>query len=342
MKILLITDAYSPQISGIVRTLSTTIKLANKMGHEVKLVEPSLFRSFPCPFYKDIPLVYGSKGCNWLSIDIGKFIEPPCSIHIATEGSLGFAFNCYCYSRGIPFTTSYHTNFPEYASKYLPFIPKSLIYWYLRWFHNRSETTMVSVPSLCKHLSSKGFNNLATWSRGVDTELFKPAKKLSRKKPVCMYIGRVAAEKNIEAFLNCRNDVMKYVVGDGPILNKLKKKYPDVYFCGTFYGKDLADMYASADCFVFPSKSDTFGLVLLEALSSGVPIAAFPEKATLDIIGDYEGVGCLDDNLEIAIDRALKEGVPEACRKLALYYNWESCTKQFIGNLVEYDGRRKN
>jgi glycosyltransferase involved in cell wall biosynthesis len=325
MRIVIVTDAWTPQVNGVVRTLNTTRQELQKLGHEVVVVEPSLFKSFPNPLYKEIPVVYGIR-------NIKKYIEPPCAIHIATEGTLGLAFNIHCRRHKIPFTTSYHTNFPDYLSKYL-WVPQTLSYMGLRWFHSPAKNIMVSTPTLENKLRGHGFKNMKRWSRGVDIDLFKPGEG----KPACIYVGRVAKEKNLEAFLSAQTFAEKIVVGDGPHLGTLKKKFPHVRYLGALHGEELAAAYRQASCFVFPSKSDTFGLVLIEALASGLPIAAYPVEGPIDIWNGDPNTGCLSDNLEFAIDTAMKFGDPRACRELALSYSWGKCTAQFLDNLVVYE-----
>jgi 1,2-diacylglycerol 3-alpha-glucosyltransferase/glucuronosyltransferase len=329
MKIVLVTDAWKPQVNGVVRTLTTTVSELERLGHQVVVVEPSLFRSFPCPLYPEIPIVYGVKNAP-------NFIQPPCAIHIATEGALGIAYNFHCRRNNIPFTTSYTTNYPDYFRRYAH-IPESLTYRFLRWFHRGSHWAFTATPSLDDKLASRGFNRLRRWSRGVDTALFHPRPKSKRGKKYLIYVGRVAVEKNIEAFLDVQIDgVQKIVVGDGPHLKTLRNKYRDTVFHGALSGEPLAEAYASADCFVFPSRSDTFGLVILEALASGLPVAAYPVEGPRDIWDKDPRTGCLHDDLAVAIRRALEFGQPEACRQLALRYRWEDCARQFADSLVEY------
>lgn len=331
MKIVIVSDAWKPQVNGVVRTLVSTVKELEKLGHEVVVVEPSLFRSFPCPFYPEIPIVCGVKR------KIPNFITPPCAVHIATEGTLGLAFNLYCSKNNIPFTTSYTTNYPDYLRKYA-YIPEWITYGYLRWFHWSSRAVFTSTPSLEKKLWSEGFQFLRRWSRGVDTSAFYPRSKPVRDIKRLLYVGRVAQEKNIEAFLDLQlNCTQKIVVGDGPHLKTLKNKYPDTIFHGVLSGDALSEMYASCDCFVFPSKTDTFGLVILEALASGLPIAAYPVEGPRDILNGNPRIGCLHNELSVAVHHALKYGNSKDCQELALKYSWESCTKQFLKNLCSYE-----
>ncbi len=332
MKILIVSDAWLPQINGVVRTLSTTKSILETMGHEVKMITPDLFHTIPCPTYPEVRLVISPTGRK-----IKQIIEifQPDYIHISTEGPLGLSARRICQKLNKAFTTSFHTKFPEYV--YARFgIPISWTYLLLRWFHGLSKTVMVATASMRKELEGQGFHNLAHWSRGVDIELFRPRQHnifADEERPVAIYVGRVAVEKNIEAFLKMQFEGTKYVVGAGPQLEQLKQNYPDVHFVGTKSGEELALYYASADVFVFPSKTDTFGLVLLEALASGTPVAAYPVPGPIDIIGKNSAFGCLDDDLANATRNALKLD-RNLCRQHALQYSWQTCTQQFINNLV--------
>src|SRR5581483_7201930 len=248
--IFIVTDAWSPQINGVVTSIVLTIRELEALGHKVEVIDPSQYRSFPVPSYPTVPLVYGVR-------DIASRLKPPCAIHIATEGGLGLSYRNYCHKNKIPFTTVYHTNYPEYNYYCLP---EGLTWTYLRWFHNAGKGVMVSTNSLAKKLKHHRFNSLRLWSRGVDIELFKPVPH--PKKNRLLYVGRIAQEKNLRAFLDLKGDYEKIVVGDGPLLDGFKKNYPHITFTGALLSQKLADQYALADCFVFPSKTDTFGLVL--------------------------------------------------------------------------------
>lgn len=291
-------------------------------------VTPDDYRGFPCPSYPEIKLSLVTAN------DLGRKIQAfqPDSIHISTEGPLGFAARNFCFQNSIPFTTAYHTRFPEYVQARWR-IPLSWSYAYLRWFHKPSARILTATPTVDAVLSRWGFGETGRWSRGVDTELFKPAAGAqTAHKPTALYVGRVAVEKNIGAFLDMPFDGEKTVVGDGPQLQDLKRRYPSVRFMGAKRGQELADLYAAADVFVFPSKTDTFGLVLLEALASGVPVAAYPVPGPLDVIGD-KGPGILSDDLADAAKKALD--IPRAfCRDYALQFSWENCASQFLGNLA--------
>lgn len=333
MRILIVTDAWHPQVNGVVRTLMSLREHLIATGYRTVMVTPEQFRNIPCPTYPEIRLALlpGRK--------MARIIESlrPCVVHIATEGPLGLTARRYCVRRGIPFTTAYHTKFPEYLAARSP-IPAALTYKGLRWFHKHSSAVMVATQTVEDELAKHGFSNLKRWSRGVDTELFRPWEEsrgdknfLNLPRPIALYCGRVAVEKNIEAFLALPEPKSKVVVGDGPQLEQLAKKYPGVLFVGLKQGEDLARLYASADVFVFPSLTDTFGLVLLEALACGVPVAAYPVAGPRDVIGDAP-VGCLHENLEVAVREALKAS-PAACRRHAENFSWAASTAQFIDNV---------
>jgi len=330
MKILIASDAWQPQVNGVVRTLMTTRDYLRKMGHEVQVISPDLFSTIPCPTYPEIRLAYK------LGKKIQTIIEDfqPDAVHIATEGPLGWATRRYCIKHGYRFTTSFHTKFPEYAEARFR-IPASWGYALLRRFHARAERIMVATQSMAKELEQWGFQHLARWSRGVDTKLFKLRDKnfLSAPRPIALYVGRVAVEKSIEDFLKLKFDGSKFVVGDGPQLHELQEHYPDVQFVGMKTGEELAQYYASADIFIFPSRTDTFGLVLIEALASGVPVAAYPVPGPLDVI-DHTGIGVLHEDLQTAVDQVLANPPsPQKCREYAMRYAWEVCTQQFLNNL---------
>lgn len=330
MKIAIVTDAWHPQTNGVVQTLSITIEHLIRFGHRVLVVEPSRFRTVACPTYPEIRLA-------WLPYrQVHRMLREfdPHAVHIATEGTLGTAARRWCRHQDIPFTTSYHTQFPEYLRARAP-IPLALSYAHLRRFHGAAQRTMVSTPSMQRQLEQRGFANLARWTRGVDTELFRPRAKdfLSLPRPIAMYVGRVAVEKNIEAFLEMRFPGSKVVVGDGPARVTLAAKYPMASFVGYQRGEALAQHMAAADVFVFPSLTDTFGLVMLEAMACGVPVAAFPVTGPVDVV--RPGVtGSLNPDLAQATREALQME-PGACRDYALQNTWEQAARQFLGNLVE-------
>jgi glycosyltransferase involved in cell wall biosynthesis len=335
MRILIVTDAWHPQINGVVRTLTTLKSHLAAVGHEAITITPDQFRTVPCPSYPEIRLAL--MPARRMARTIESF--RPCVVHIATEGPLGIAARRYCMRRDVPFTTAFHTKFPEYLNARLR-VPVNWTYKIMRRFHAPSKSVMVATQTVENELQQHGFGNIKRWSRGVDTNLFRPRDKsfLDLPRPISLYVGRVAVEKNIEAFLALKQPGSKVVVGDGPQLQQLSRKYPDVVFVGTKEGEDLARHFAAADVFVFPSLTDTFGLVLLEALACGVPVAAYPVAGPLDVIGDAP-VGCLHDDLGIAVERALSAS-PEACRAHAESYSWEASTQQFLNNIVPFPPER--
>jgi len=328
MRILIVTDAWHPQINGVVRTLTTLQKHLKTVGCEAITITPDQFRSIPCPTYPEIRLALLPGRTMARKIESMR----PCVVHIATEGPLGIAARSYCMRRKIPFTTAFHTKFPEYLNARMG-IPVSWTYKIMRRFHAPSHAVMVATQTVENELKSHGFTNIKRWSRGVDTNQFRPREKtfLDLPRPIALYVGRVAVEKNIEAFLALKQPGSKVVVGDGPQMKELARKYPDVHFAGVKEGEELAKYYAASDVFVFPSLTDTFGLVLLEALASGIPVAAYPVAGPLDVIGDAP-VGCLHKDLGVAVQRALGTS-PQACRTHAELYSWEACTRQFMDNI---------
>ncbi len=335
MRILIVSDAWFPQINGVVRTLSTVAGELRAMGHDVCVLGPHRFRTIPCPTYPDIRLAVDAPR------KLPRLIEAyqPDAIHISTEGPLGFVARRHCRRKGYAFTTAYHTKFPEYIEARTG-IPPAWTYRIMRRFHAAAERVMVSTGSIEAELRRNGFADIVRWSRGVDTELFRPREKgfLPHSRPIALYVGRVAVEKNIAAFLDLPFAGTKVVVGDGPQLRLLRRRYPDVRFVGMKTGEDLARHYAASDVFVFPSRTDTFGLVLLEALSSGVPVAAYPVAGPLDVIADAP-VGSLQEDLAAAVEHALTLS-PTACREHALRFSWRSSAEQFLRNLVPVEGAR--
>ncbi|MBI3899827.1 MAG: glycosyltransferase family 1 protein [Gammaproteobacteria bacterium] len=328
MNIVIVTDAWFPQINGVVRTIARTRDELQRLGHDVDIIGPDRFRTIACPTYPEIRLsLFPGRKLNEL---LSR--ARPDAVHISTEGPLGVAARAWCLDHDFPFTTSFHTQFPEYVWLRTR-IPLWLSYRVMRWFHGRAATVMVATPTLYQRLSKWGFKNLGMWSRGVDTELFRPRDKslLNTKRPLFMYMGRVAVEKNIEAFLTLDLPGSKCVVGGGPDLEMLKRKYPDVLFPGFKEGDALAQHLAGADVFVFPSRTDTFGLVLIEALACGIPVAAYPVQGPVDIIDDSV-TGWLDEDLRKAAIKALALD-PQRCRAAALQYTWGTCTEQFLSHL---------
>lgn len=327
MRILIVTDAWAPQINGVVRTLERTRQELQTLNHLVRVLSPDLFTNLPCPTYPEIRLALLPGRSLRRMIDEFQ----PCAIHISTEGPLGQAARRYCLKRRLPFTTAYHTRFPEYIRARAA-IPVGASYGLMRRFHRPSAGVMVATGTMERELAARGFRNLRRWSRGVDTQLFRPRDKnaVDLPHPIHLYVGRVAVEKNVEGFLKLDLPGSKLVVGDGPQLADFKRRYPGVSFAGAKTGEDLAACYAAADVFVFPSRTDTFGLVLLEALASGLPVAAYPVPGPIDIVGP--DVGALSGDLRAACLAALSRD-RTACRRHAERFTWERCAQQFLDAL---------
>lgn len=333
MKLALVTDAWKPQVNGVVTTLARTSDALEAAGHEVVVVSPQDFATVPCPTYPEIRLALlpGRRVARLLAD------HAPDAIHIATEGPLGIAARRYCVRARLKFTTSYHTQFPQYVRKRVP-IPEAWSYAFLRRHHGRAERTLVATEHLRRELGAHGFHNLVIWSRGVDTEVFAPRGRehLLLPRPIAMYVGRVAVEKNLEAFLRAEIAGSKVVVGDGPDTAKLEREFPSAHFAGYKFGEALAEHLSSADVFVFPSRTDTFGLVMLEAMACGTPVAAYPVTGPVDVVRN--GVtGCLDEDLATAVRGALRLS-RAACREEALSRTWARATEQFASHLVRADG----
>ncbi len=329
MRIVLVSDAWEPQINGVVTTLKRTCEELTALGHTVDVIGPDRFRTLPCPGYRSIRLALLP------GRQLARLLDglTPDAIHIATEGPLGQAARRYCLNRGLDFTTAYHTQFPEYLALRTP-IPARWTYAAVRRFHAPAARTMVATASQQALLQEHGFEHLVRWSRGVDTALFRPQDKnfLLAPRPIAMYVGRVAVEKNLDAFLALDLPGSKFVVGDGPALASLRERYPTVRFTGFKHGEELAQHLAAADVFVFPSRTDTFGLVLLEAMACGVPVAAFPVTGPRDVI--LPGVtGILHEDLGRAALEALRLD-PAACVAHAKAYSWRNATLQFLANLA--------
>ena len=326
--VLIVTDAWYPQINGVVRTLDKTAEELRKLGIEVHFITPADYRTVPMPGYSEIGLSLTTRG------PVVRRVEElrPEAIHIATEGPLGWIVRRYCLRNGIPFTTAYHTQFPEYVRARIPF-PLWASYGIVRTFHRPAAACLVGTPYIRAVLAERGLTNVEVWTKGVDTELFSPSRrqKLPYPGPVFLYVGRVAVEKNVEAFLTLDLPGTKLVVGDGPSLKAMKAAYPAVHFLGARHGEDLARLFASADVFVFPSRTDTFGLVLLEALASGTPVAAYPVTGPIDVIGKAP-VGVLDNDLRAAALKAL-EVSRDASRAYAEQFSWAKSTQQFLTHL---------
>ena len=329
MRLALVTDAWLPQVNGVVRTLGHTIREVEAAGHGVTVISPAEFRTVPCPTYPEIRLAL------FAGREVRRRLEAlePDAVHVATEGPLGLAARNWCVRRRRPFTTAYHTQFPEYVRARAP-IPLRVGYAAVRWYHGRATRTLVTTPSMQRQLEARGFRNLHLWGRGVDTELFRPRDKgfLDLPRPIWLYFGRVAVEKGIEDFLGLDLPGSKLVVGDGPEAASLKRRYPGAVFAGYRHGEDLAAHIAASDVFVFPSRTDTFGLVLLEAMACGVPVAAYPVTGPVDVIVD--GVnGVLGEDLRQAALAAVAID-PAVCRAHALAHSWEACTRQFLAALA--------
>jgi len=327
MKVLIATDAWRPQVNGVVRTLGSLARAAGRLGVAIEFLSPEGFWTLPVPTYPGLRLAIPRRQ------RIAERIEGarPDAIHIATEGPIGHAVRAYCIRAGRSFTTSYTTRFPEYISARSP-IPEQWIYAALRRFHAAATVTMVATPSLMAELGERGFGNLGMWTRGVDVDQFRPdrAIDLDFPRPIFMTVGRVAVEKNLPAFLSLDLPGSKVVIGAGPQEAELKRRYPAAKFLGQLDNGILAAHLAAADVFVFPSCTDTFGVVQLEALASGVPIAAFPVTGPKDVIGNNP-IGVLNEDLRAACMQALWIS-RESCREFALRHSWENSAQQFIGH----------
>lgn len=330
MRILIVTDAWFPQVNGVVRTLSVVADQLAAMGDTVEVIGPDRFMNLPMPGYAEIRLAISPK--RRLRKLVADFA--PEIIHIATEGPLGWAMRSLCRRNNWPFTTAFHTRFPEYLEARTG-IPAGLSWRVMRRFHEAGAGTFAATPSLRQELSRRGFTKIRAWTRGVDLQKFNPEKRdewAGVPRPIFLYAGRVAIEKNIEAFLTLDLPGSKVVVGDGPALIALRQKFPETQFTGYRENGALARSYAGADVFVFPSRTDTFGLVLLEALAAGTPVAAFPVTGPVDVITDPQ-VGVLDEDLRTACLKAL-ECDRAACRKHAEAWSWDACVTQFKNALV--------
>ncbi|MGE0595755.1 MAG: glycosyltransferase family 4 protein [Hyphomonadaceae bacterium] len=332
---MLVTDAWEPQVNGVVRTLSNTMRELKAMGCEIEVVSPSDYpNTVPLITYSEIRLALGARE----DVEDRFLAFAPDAVHIATEGTLGWDARAICLKHKFPFTTSYHTQFPEYVTARFWWIPLWAGYRYMHAFHDKSGRVMVATPTMQERLQAHGFRNTALWSRGVDIELFHPAKRgidggvfKDLPKPVFAYVGRVSVEKNIEAFLSLDLPGSKVVVGGGPALDELKVKYPAAAFTGPKFGEELARHYADADVFVFPSLTDTFGLVILEAAACGTPVAGFIAPGPKDILPGT-GAGFVSNDLRAAALDAL-ECDRGATRALAERYSWRACAEEFRRNL---------
>ncbi len=337
MRIALVTDAWMPQVNGVVRTLATTVERLRARGNIVETITPDLFGSVACPGYPEIRLALGAGRAVVRRLDAFA----PTAVHIATEGPLGWAARRWCLKTGMPFTTSFHTRFPEYLAVRTG-LPAAWFWPMLRRFHAPAGAILVATPRLAAELARHGLTNSRLWSRGVDLGLFDAARgphpaMAALPRPVQLCVGRVAVEKNIEAFLSLDAPGSKVVVGDGPALAALRARFPAAHFLGAMAGATLASAYAAADVFVFTSRTDTFGLVMIEALASGVPVAAYPVQGPLDVIGDAP-VGALREDLGEAISAALA-CLPNDCVAYAREFSWDRCTDQFTAALIEAGSR---
>lgn len=325
MRILIISDAAEPQVNGVVTTLRATKQALIDMGHDVRFITPQDFRSFRLPGYSEIMVPISTKGLEGMMDEF----NPDC-IHISTEGRLGWAARRICGRRGWKFTTAYHTDFPRFLSHFG--IPKALTFAILRAFHSRSCGVMVSTDTITEELRARGFRNLVRWGRGVDPKVFHPREVSSGwQRPIFLNVGRVSAEKNLRTFMDLDLPGTTVIVGDGPMMHDYLARYPDVVFVGAQHGDDLAELYSMADVFVFPSRADTFGLVMIEAMACGTPVAAYPVQGPVDVV--VPGAGILDDDLRHACMEALTLD-PKRVAEIGRTFTWENATRQFISGLV--------
>ena len=329
MRILLVTDAWDPQVNGVVMTLHNTLAWVRRWGHEVEVISPTGFRTFPMPTYPEIPLAVMP------GREVARRIRAldPDAIHIATEGPLGSAARAHCVKEGLAFTTAYHTCFPEYVKPRFG-VPLWVTYAMMRRFHAASSAVLVATPAIRTLLEGHGFANVVDWGRGVDTELFRPGpdRFTEYPRPVFLNVGRVAVEKNLPAFLSLDLPGTKLVVGDGPARKELERRFPDAIFVGAKRGEELAGYYRRADVFVFPSRTDTFGLVLAEAMASGTPVAAYPVRGPIDVLKDPAG-GVMDTDLQVAALEALTLDRSKV-RRYAESFSWEHSSREFVSSLV--------
>jgi len=334
MRVLIVTDAWLPQVNGVVRTLGSVRAVLEKQGHRVEVISPDLYPSLPCPTYPEIRLAWATTAA------VGQRIEAfgADAIHLATEGPLCLAARRWCLRKGLPFTTAYHTQFPDYVAKRTG-MPAEWVWHYIRWFHEPAHAVLASTESVRQSLRDHGVTHLRPWGRGVDLTNFGPDAPTLRALagmagPIQLYVGRVAVEKNLEAFLETRQPGTKVVVGDGPARQMLEAKYPDALFLGALSGRALAGAYAAADVFVFPSKTDTFGLVMIEALACGTPVAAYPVSGPIDVLN--ASVGAMDEDLDAAIATALTRD-RAICAAYGRRFTWEASARQFLDALAPID-----
>lgn len=331
MKIAIVTDAWTPQVNGVVRTLCAVTGQLRALGHDVLVISPDQYASIPCPSYPEIRLALATR--HGVGARLDDFA--PDAVHIATEGPLGIAARRFCLNHGYPFTTAYHTQFPDYLARRTG-LPAAMFWPFIRWFHAPASAILVSTETVRRQLRGQGLTQVVHWGRGVDLACFTPAAPMpalyaDRDGPIQLYVGRVAVEKNIEAFLSNGHPGSKVVVGDGPAREALARAYPDAHFVGAQSGAALAGYYAGADVFVFPSRTDTFGLVMIEALASGTPVAAYPVSGPLDVLTPRSGA--MDEALDKAIAAALRLDRTD-CIAAGRAFTWEASTRQFLGALV--------
>ncbi len=341
-RICIASDAWKPQLNGVVRTLAETLSRLTARGHAVEMITPDQFTSLPMPFYGEIRLALAPH--RGVTKKLSRF--GPDIVHIATEGPIGWATRRWCLKHGVPFTTAFHTRFPDYvavrtglsAERFWPLMQR---------FHAPSRAVLAATPSLRHELVGRGIGPVVPWSRGIDSGTFRsdavPDERIAALPgPILLYVGRVAPEKGLDDFLSCNHPGSKVVVGDGPALSALKSRYPQAHFLGRITGSALASAYAAADCFVFPSRSDTFGLVMVEALACGVPVAGYPVQGPIDIVGPVgrggsnellDTVGAVDENLSDAIARALTARRVD-CARYGAEYSWDAATDQFVSALA--------
>lgn len=336
MKILTVTDAWQPQVNGVVRTIEATNHECEHLGHETALITPRHFSTFPCPRYPEIRLsvLPYRRLAQLMRLHLSTGQET--AIHIATEGPLGMAARRYCIEHGLPFTTAYHTRFPQYVNAMFG-LPERWVYGFLRWFHGAAQRVLSPTPEVDQELARVGLRNVARWTRGVDLDVFRPQAEESAHvagvaRPCFLYVGRVSVEKSVDAFLALDLPGTRIVAGAGPALDMLKRRFPDARFVGVLPREELAALYSSVDVFVFPSRTDTFGLVMLEALACGTPVAALPVQGPVDVVGGSDAA-CLDHNLQCAALHALR--IPrERCRLFAEHFSWRTATEQFLAMQV--------
>jgi len=335
LKIAIITDAWHPQVNGVVRTLSAVTDRLRAQGHQLLLISPDQYVSIPCPSYPEIRLALTTR------YGVGARLDEfaPDAVHIATEGPLGIAARRFCLDHSYPFTTAYHTQFPDYLAR-RTWLPASFFWPLIRWFHAPAAAVLVSTETVRQQLRDQGLHQVMHWGRGVDLGCFSPqaaapALYADLPRPIQLYVGRVAVEKNIEAFLASEHPGSKVIVGDGPARDLLARSYPDAHFVGSQSGAELAGFYAGADVFVFPSRTDTFGLVMIEALACGTPVAAFRVPGPVDVLTAQSGV--MDEDLAAAIAGALLLD-RTICAQTGRSFSWETSTRQFLSALVPVSG----